>query len=99
MRGTPPNPAAASRGHLPAVERGGGRTVVASPAAEHRLQARRPSSCGLQAPERRLSCCARAQLLRGMRDPPGPGIEPVSPALAGGFSATAPPGKHELFSI
>ena len=24
---------------------------------------------------------------------PGPGIEPVSPALAGGFLTTAPPGK------
>ena len=28
-----------------------------------------------------------------MWDPPGPGHEPVSPALAGGFSTTAPPGK------
>ena len=28
-----------------------------------------------------------------MWDLPGPGIEPVSPALAGGFLATAPPGK------
>ena len=28
---------------------------------------------------------------------PGPGIEPVSPALAGGFSATVPPGKSYLF--
>ena len=31
-----------------------------------------------------------------MWDLPGPGLEPVSPALAGGFSTTAPPGKsHE----
>ena len=28
-----------------------------------------------------------------MWDPPGPGLEPVCPALAGGFLTTAPPGK------
>ena len=28
-----------------------------------------------------------------MWDPPGPGLEPMSPALAGGFLTTAPPGK------
>ena len=28
-----------------------------------------------------------------MWDLPGPGLEPVSPALAGGFVTTAPPGK------
>ena len=32
-------------------------------------------------------------MLRGMWDPPGPGLEPVSPELAGGFLTTAPPGK------
>ena len=57
-------------------------TVAASPVAEHGLQTRRLSSCG-----------ARAQLLRGMWDLPRPGLEPVSPALAGGFLTTAPPGK------
>ena len=57
-------------------------TVAASPLAEHRLQTRRLSSCG-----------TRAQLLRGMWDPPRPGLEPVSPALAGGLLTTAPPGK------
>ena len=52
------------------------------------------SSCGSQALECRLSSCgARAQLLRGMWDLPRPGIEPLSPALAGGFLSTAPPGK------
>ena len=52
------------------------------------------SSCGSQALEHRLSSCGtRAQLLRGMWDLPGPGLEPVSPALAGRFSTTAPPGK------
>ena len=49
---------------------------------EHRLQMRRLSSCG-----------SRAQLLRGMWDPPRPGLEPVSPALAGRLSTTVPPGK------
>ena len=57
-------------------------TVAASLVAEHRLQMRRLSSCGW-----------RAQLLRGMWDLPRPGLEPVSPALAGRFSITAPPGK------
>ena len=31
-----------------------------------------------------------------MWDLPGPGLEPVSPALAGGFLTTAPPGKPQL---
>ena len=54
-------------------------------------------SCGLRALERRLSSCgARAQLLRGMWDLSGPGLEPVSPALAGGFLTTAPPGKSYI---
>ena len=52
------------------------------------------SSCGLQALERRLSSCgARAELLHGMWGLPGPGIEPVSPVLAGRFLTTEPPGK------
>ena len=52
------------------------------------------SSCGSGALERRLSSCGtRAQLLRGMWDLPRPGLEPVSPALAGRFLTTAPPGK------
>ena len=57
-------------------------TVVASLVAEHRLQTRRLSNCG-----------SRAQPLRGMWDPPRPGPEPVSPALAGRLPTTAPPGK------
>ena len=52
------------------------------------------SSCGTRALERRLSSCgAWAELFRGMWDLPGPGLEPMSPALAGGFLTTAPPGK------
>ena len=35
-------------------------------------------------------------MLRGMWDLPRPGLEPVSPALAGRFSTTAPPGKPEI---
>ena len=57
-------------------------TIAASLVAEHRLQMRRLSNCG-----------SRAHSLRGMWDPPRPGLEPVSPALAGGLSTTAPPGK------
>ena len=57
-------------------------TTAAPLAAEHRLQTRRLSNCG-----------SRAQPLRGMRDPPRPGPEPASPALAGRLSTTAPPGK------
>ena len=49
------------------------------------------SSCGSRALERRLSSCgARALLLRSMWDLPGPGLEPMSPALAGGFLTTVP---------
>ena len=39
------------------------------------------------------SCGTQAQLPRGMWDLPGSGIEPVSPALAGGFFTTEPPRK------
>ena len=52
------------------------------------------SSCGSRALELRLSSCGtRAWLLHGMWDLPRPGLEPVSPALAGGFLTPAPPGK------
>ena len=57
-------------------------TIAASLVAEQRLQMHRLSSCGSQ-----------AQLLRGTWDLPRPGLEPMSPALAGRFSTTAPPGK------
>ena len=64
------------------------------------VAARRLSSCGSWALERRLSSCgAQAQLLRGMWDLPGPGIEPVSPALASGFLTTCYPGSPSLFKI
>ena len=57
-------------------------SIAAPPVAGHRLQTRRLSNCG-----------SWAQLLRGMWDLPRPGLEPVSPALAGRFSTTVPPGK------
>ena len=75
------------RGPLFIVVRGP-LTIAASLVAEHRLQMRRLSSCG-----------ARAQLLRGMWDPPGSGLELVSPASAGRFSTTAPPGKPPLLFL
>ena len=50
-------------------------TVVASLVAGHGL-----SSCG-----------TRAKLPHGVWNAPGAGLEPMSPALAGGFLATAPP--------
>ena len=53
--------------------------VVASLVARHRL-----SSCG-----------AWASLTQDMWDLPRPGIEPVSPALAGGLLTTGPPEKSE----
>ena len=52
------------------------------------------SSCGYQALEYRLnSCSAQTQVLRSMWDLPRSGIEPMSPALAGGFFTFEPPGK------
>ena len=54
--------------------------VVAALVVKHRL-----SSCGI-----------RTWLLQGMWNPPGPGIEPVSPALAGRFLTTEPPGRSSL---
>ena len=71
----------AARGPLFIAVRGP-LTTAAPPVAGHRLQTRRLSNCG-----------SRAQPLRGMWDPPRPGLDPVSPALAGRFSTTAPPGK------
>ena len=52
------------------------------------------SSCGSWALEHRLSSGGPwAQLLHGTWDLPGPGIRPVSLALAGRFFTTEPPEK------
>ena len=71
---------AASGGH--SSSRCAGLSLSWPLVAEHRLQMHRLSSCG-----------SRAQLLRGMWDLPRPGLEPVSPALAGRFSTNVLPGK------
>ena len=63
-------------------------TISASLVSEHRLQTHRLSNCG-----------PRSQPLCGMWDLPRPGLEPVSPALAGRFSTTAPPGKPQIDSF
>ena len=69
----------------------GSSSLMDSVAAAHGL-----SRCGSQALEHRLSGCgAQAYLLCGLRDLPGSGIEPVSPALAGRFLTTEPPRKPE----
>ena len=55
------------------------------------------SRCGAQVPDAQAQqLWLTGQLLRGMWDLPRPGLEPVSPALAGRFSTTAPPGKPFL---
>ena len=76
-----PSLAAARGGSLLIVVRGP-LIIADSLVVGHRLQTRRLSSCG-----------PRAQLLHGTWDLPRPGLEPVSPALAGRLSTTAPPGK------
>ena len=58
------------------------------------------NSCGMRAQYLRLTGSrAQAQLLCSMWDLPGPGLEPVSPALADRFLTTAPPGKPLIFSL
>ena len=75
------SPICGKRGPPPITVRGP-LTIAAPPVAEHRLQTRSLSNRG-----------SRAQLLRGTRDPPRPGLEPAPPALAGRLPTTAPPGK------
>ena len=58
------------------------------------------SSCSSWALEHRLrSCGTWALLLLGMWNLPGPGIEPESPALAGGLDTTESPGNHQSWNI
>lgn len=59
--------------------------AVASLVAEPRLSVRGLSSGS-----------TRAWLPRGMWDPSKPGLELVSPAPAGGFLPTVPPGKSRI---
>ena len=91
-----------------------GSVVVGSVVVAHGAQSSRASvvvtrglsSCSSRALELGLgSCVARAKLPLGMWDLPGPGIKPVSAALAGGFLTAGPPGKsyfvllNSLFSL
>ena len=58
------------------------------------------SCCRIQALERRLcSCGVWALRPYGMWNLPGPGIEPMSPVLAGVFLITGPPWKPLTFSL
>ena len=74
-------------------------TEVASLAVEHGLKGLQSSvaaepwlnSCGSRAPEHRLrSCGTQAYLLHGTWELLQPGTEPISPAVAGGFSTIEP---------
>ena len=61
-------------------------------------QARGFRNGGSQDLEHRLSTCGPWALLRHhMWDLPGSAIDPMSPALAGGFFITEPPGKSYNF--
>ena len=74
-----------------------GLLIAEASHAEHKLQV-----CRLQQLQHldlvgRLSSCGTwAQLLHGMWNSPGPGIKPVSLALAGGFLSTVPLGRSTL---
>ena len=43
--------------------------------------------------------CGHGKLPHRVWDPPGPGVEPVSPELAGRFLTTGLPGKSQLSFI
>ena len=56
------------------------------------LAAQRPGP-GPQAPGHRLTSCGAGNVLQAMWDLPGPGVEPESPELAGGFFTPETSGK------
>ena len=83
-------------------------TEVASLVVEHRFWSTWApaaavcglSSCGPRALEHRLSICGPwAYLLCGMWDLPRPGIEPVSPELAGKFLLLIHQGSLIFFNV
>ena len=88
------SPLVVSRAHCPVVVH---RLpiVLAALGAEHRLKGARASVVAAPwAPGHRLSHRGSwAQLLPGMWDLQGPGVEPISPALAARFFITEPPRK------
>lgn len=65
-------------------------SLVAQAAGRPGLQQLRHVGSGL---ENTGSTAVRGLAARGMRDLPGAGTKPVSPATAGGPSTTEPPGK------
>ena len=68
-------------------------SIQASAVAAHEL-----SSCDRRALEHRVnSCGTHAYLLYGLWDLPGPGIKPMSSALAGRFFTTEPQGNPCYF--
>lgn len=68
--------------------------AMAASVTEDRLQVRRLCRCGSRALERGFSSCgACTQLPCFLWNLPRSGIQPGSPALAGGFLSTGPPGK------
>ena len=70
-------------------------TAVAS-LVEHRLEHVGFRACGSGARELGLSSWGtQASLLLGLWELPGPGVKLVSPALAGKFFTTEPPGKAQ----
>ena len=72
--------------------RGGLLAAVAPSLAERGLGGSRASvACGVGSEHRPGGCGASS--LRGVWGLPGPGMEPVSPALAGGFFTTEPLGR------
>lgn len=76
--------------------------VAASLAAEHTgARARGLLSCGSRAAERAgfSRCGAQARLPHGPWSPPGPGIEPVSFALAGRILIHTPPGRFAVLPV
>ena len=75
-------------GGYPLVAVRGILTAVASLVAEQGLQG--PRASAVAAP--RLYCGAWVQMLCSLGDLPRSGVDPLSPALAGGFFATEPPG-------
>ena len=93
---------------LPLVVAGGGSSsaaarrllgAVASRAAEHGLKALGLQKCWLRGSRHWLSRRgAQAQLFRRW-NLPGPGKEPLSPAQAGRFVTTGPPGKSCIKSL
>ena len=80
----------ASRGYSLVVVQGF-LIAAASLTAEHGSRHTSFSHCSS------VVAAPRPILSHGMWDLPGPGIEPVSPALAGRFLTTQPPGKSLVF--